>query len=44
MKKILSFALSTMLIGVSLPAYAQQQEKLYRIGFLSGGFSGPRLM
>jgi len=41
MKKILSFALSTMLIGVSLPAYAQQQEKLYRIGFLSGGFSGP---
>ena len=41
MKKILSLALSTMLLVLSFPAYAQQQGKLYRIGFLSGGFSGP---
>jgi putative tryptophan/tyrosine transport system substrate-binding protein len=41
MKIILSLALSTMLLGISFRAYAQQQGKLYRIGFLSGGFSGP---
>jgi putative ABC transport system substrate-binding protein len=39
--KILSFALSTMLLAFSFPSYAQQQGKFYRIGFLSGGFSGP---
>jgi putative tryptophan/tyrosine transport system substrate-binding protein len=34
--------LSAILFALSVPAQAQQPVKVYRIGFLSGGFPGPR--
>jgi putative tryptophan/tyrosine transport system substrate-binding protein len=41
-KHILAFALCAMLLAFGFSASAQQQAlKVHRIGFLSGGFSGP---
>jgi putative ABC transport system substrate-binding protein len=39
--KIITLALSALLFALSFQAHAQQPVKVYRIGFLSGGFPGP---
>jgi len=39
--KIFVWLLATVLLTTALPAEAQQAGKIYRIGFLSGGFPGP---
>jgi putative tryptophan/tyrosine transport system substrate-binding protein len=40
-KKITVLTLSAMLLALCYSASAQQTGKIYRIGFLSGGFPGP---
>jgi hypothetical protein len=40
-KKIILFALCAMFLSLCYSAWAQQTGKIYRIGFLSGGFPGP---
>jgi putative tryptophan/tyrosine transport system substrate-binding protein len=40
-RKIVGFALSAMLLALSLPAEAQQQAKIPRVGFLDPGHPGP---
>jgi putative tryptophan/tyrosine transport system substrate-binding protein len=37
-KRIFSFVLSALLFALSFPAQAQQSKKVWRIGFLSGGY------
>jgi putative tryptophan/tyrosine transport system substrate-binding protein len=39
--KIVFLALCALPFALSFPAHAQQPVKVYRIGFLSGGFPGP---
>jgi ABC-type uncharacterized transport system substrate-binding protein len=39
--QLLCFVLCALLLALSLPAQAQQSGKIYRIGFLSGGFPSP---
>jgi len=39
--KIFVWILATVLLTAALPAEAQQAGKIYRIGFLSGGFPSP---
>src|SRR5215470_14642832 len=39
-KKFIPVALCALLFALCLPAQAQQPGKIYRIGFLSGGFPG----
>jgi hypothetical protein len=40
-KKITVLTLCAMLFALFVSAQAQQPVKVYRIGFLSGGFPGP---
>ena len=40
-KNILSFAVSAMLLALSVTAQAQQPKRVYRIGFLAPGTPGP---
>jgi ABC-type uncharacterized transport system substrate-binding protein len=39
--RLLTSGLCALLLALSLPVHAQQTGKVYRIGFLSGGFRGP---
>ena len=43
-KKITILAIAFAIVAFTLPAYAQQAEKVYRIGFLTPGSEKPRRM